>query len=251
MNYDPSTTIIIDSIKDLNIKQAIDLKKNNYKYVAIHADAYPKDSELYSGYWQQKPYEIDTFIAVRSKLDELVEDIDLTMPEPERFAEIYKRICNNIVYDYPAAYPKNESEKQYSFENDFKCRDLTNGLLEGKCVCAGFADILRSALNLVGIDACYITGPIVGERKIQNKIISGYEKLPEKSYFRKILKKPIEKLKNPKLEYHAWTKVKIDNIWYNADPTWDADYIRNGLEPCNALKTDEECKSYKYYNSRT
>lgn len=92
-------------------------------------------------------------------------------------------------------------------------------------------------------------GPIQGERKLQNKIIEKYEKLNNNSIIKKVLEKPIEKLKNPKIDYHAWVKTKLNGKWYNADPTWDADYIRNGLEPTHALKTDEECKlENKLYN---
>ena len=92
-------------------------------------------------------------------------------------------------------------------------------------------------------------GPIQGERKIQNMIIEKYDKLDEKSVLKKIIKDKIEKLKHPNVDYHAWVKVNLNGKWYNADPTWDADYVRNGLEPTNALKTDKECKKdKKLYN---
>ena len=80
-------------------------------------------------------------------------------------------------------------------------------------------------------------------------IIEKYDKLDEKSVLKKILKNKIEELKEPDVDYHAWVKVKLNGKWYNADPTWDADYVRNGLEPTHALKTDEECKKdEKLYN---
>lgn len=238
----------ITSIKDLSVEQAIELKKrNNNAKVQIFAKAY--DSNYRPGFWQQDAYDIDTYIAVRTKLDELVENIDMNMDEEEKFANIYTRICKNIVYDRPAAYPKNDAEKEYSKENIFKCRDLRNGLLEGKCVCAGYADILRSALELVGIEACYISGPLVGERKIQNQIINKYNTLDEDSHLRKVFKNQIEKLKKPKIEHHGWVKLKLNGKWYNADPTWDTMNIRNGYEPTHALKTDEECKLEEKYDN--
>ena len=56
-------------------------------------------------------------------------------------------------------------------------------------------------------------------------------------------------MKNPDIDYHAWTKVKIDGEWYNADPTWDADRIRFGLIPTNALKTDKQCQADEKYDN--
>ena len=92
-------------------------------------------------------------------------------------------------------------------------------------------------------------GPYQGKRKIQNKIIEEYEKLDDKSIIKKIITKPVENLKHPDIDYHAWVKVKLNGKWYNADPTFDANYIRNGLQPTHALKTDKECeKEKKLYN---
>lgn len=80
-------------------------------------------------------------------------------------------------------------------------------------------------------------------------IIEKYEKLDERSVLKKIIGDKIEILKLPSADYHAWVKVKLNGKWYNADPTWDADYVRNGLEPVHALKTDKQClKDNKLYN---
>lgn len=243
-----NSTAEIDSVTDLSIEQAIELKKKGITKVRIFADNHPDELEKpneIAGDYQREPYDIDTYIAIRGKLNELIEGIDISKSDEEKFAIIYSRICKNIVYDYPAAYPIGPSERKYEKDSRIKCRNLLNGLLEGKCVCAGYADILRSALELVGIDACFISGPIIGERKIQNKIINKYKSLKGKSVLKEVFKKRIDKLKNPKIDYHAWVKVKIDGNWYNADPTWDADNIRNGLSPIFALQTDAKCKSDK------
>ena len=92
-------------------------------------------------------------------------------------------------------------------------------------------------------------GPIQGDKKNKNMIIEKYEKLDEKSLFKKIIGDKIDILKYPNVDYHAWVKVNLNGKWYNADPTWDADYVRNGLEPVHALKTDKQClKDNKLYN---
>lgn len=157
-----NNTIIVNSVNDLSIEEAIEFKKQGCYYVQIEAESHPNKQEYdgihrIAGYSQHNPYDIDRYIAIRMKLNELIEDIDPNTPEEKKFAIIYERVCKNITYDYPAAYPKTESEKEYSDAQEFNCRDLTNGLLEGKCVCAGYACILQAALQSVGIDACYIS----------------------------------------------------------------------------------------------
>ena len=153
-------TITINSVTELSIQEAVEFKKKGYTKVVIKAVSHPNESDgkdQKTGYWQQDPYDIDTYIAVRIRLEELIENISPEESDEKKFAIIYERICRNITYDYPAAYPKTESERKYELEQEFNCRDLTNGLLEGKCVCAGYACILQAALQLVGIDARYIS----------------------------------------------------------------------------------------------
>lgn len=104
-----------------------------------------------------------------------------------------------------AAYPKTAEEKQYAEKQEKDCRNLKNGLLYGKCVCAGYADILKNALSLVNIESMFISGK-AGE------------------------------------EWHAWNKVKIDGEWYNVDVTWDAPCLRGGVPPAHCLKSDDTIK---------
>lgn len=183
---------------------------------------------------QNEVYSLETYAEIRDKLEELVEGIDLTAPEKERFAEVYKRICSNIAYDVPAAYPITKSQKEYSEKQDANCRNLRNGLLEGKCVCAGYADILRNALAMVNIESKYIVGVVT------DGIISG-KKFKEEKYREDYFKKREDGTVEVG-EYHAWNKVKLDGKWYNVDPTWDATKIRMGQTPTNCLKTDEEIR---------
>lgn len=177
-----------------------------------------------------KPYSIEDYKNIRQKLEELVEGIDLNLPEKERFAKVYERVGKYIVYDVPAAYPKNDKEKEYEKEQTTDSRNLKNGLLKGKCVCAGYAEILRNALRMVGIEAVYASGK-VKIREINPKDIDKYKKFD------------LYKTDDGKhyiVEGHAWNKVKLDGKWYNADVTWDSNDIRQGKSPKHCLKTDEE-----------
>lgn len=176
---------------------------------------------------------METYINIRERLDKLVEGIDINLPESERFAEVYRRICKNIVYDTPAANPITSEEKEYEKEQTINCRNLKNGLLFGKCICAGYADILRNALSLVDIESEYITGGT--KKKVLNKDSKEVDKLKEKFSFK-------QDEKTGDITFysgHAWNKVKIDGEWFNMDATRDADRIRNGMSPKFVYKSDK------------
>lgn len=128
---------------------------------------------------------------------------------------MYKRLAS-IPYDQYAVSRRGE-EDTYWQES---CRNLKGGLIEGKeAVCAGYAEILRNALALKGIESHYIQG--------------FSEKEGEAG--------------------HAWNQVKIGNNWYNVDLTWDRDEIlKQGKASSEMLKTDEEFKDHdKYSDERT
>lgn len=165
-------TVIINSVKDLSLQEAKWLKESNINISGI--EIFDKNNNIE----QNKPYTLDTYIAIREKIEELVQGIDLNLPEKQRFAEVYKRIGKNIVYDTPAAYPVTEQEKSYSSKESNNCRNLKNGLLEGKCVCAGYADILRNALALVGIESIYMSGGVIQKSIDENS--KDFDKLNEK-----------------------------------------------------------------------
>lgn len=183
---------------------------------------------------QNLNYDIWTYVVIRDRLEDLVVGIDLNAPEKERFAEVYKRICSSIIYDVPAAYPLTKTQKEYEEQQYVNCRNLRNGLIEGKCVCAGYADILRNALAMVNVESKYIVGAVV-DGTISEKNFK--EEKYQGDYFKKKEDGTVEVG-----EYHAWNKVKLDGIWYNVDPTWDATRIRMGQSPRNCLKTDEEIR---------
>lgn len=218
-------TLLIDSANDLSVSQIQEYQNSGLeiKNVKIYS---PENSMQ-----QNEPYNLQTYIAVREKLDELVEGIDLNLPEKQRFAEVYKRICKNITYDVPAAYPKNGAEEKYEIEQLTNSRNLINGLLAGRCVCAGYADILRNALAMVNIEAQYTEGCVVDKE------------IPEEKFNEQKDGKKVYKRQDGKVilgDGHAWNKVKLDGVWYNVDSTWDATRVRLEQAPKHCLKTDDE-----------
>lgn len=191
--------LVINNVSQLSNEQLQEIQNSGIKIKGVKIFSIENNRE------QNATYDLPTYATIREKMDELVEGIDINLPDKQKFAEVYKRVCSNILYDTPAAYPQTKAETQYSLQEESNCRNLKNGLLEGKCVCAGYADILRNALAMVNIESQYVTGDVGKER-------------------------------------HAWNKVKLDGVWYNSDPTWDATRMRLGKTPTHALQTDEEIK---------
>lgn len=185
LGYD--IALSISDASELNIEQARNLSEI-VKIVSIDS---PKAETSKSSF-----YELSTYISIRSKLDELVEGISLDLSDEDKVAEIYTRICRSIVYD-KRAVEKNavtKEDKKYVKNVLDTSRNLENGLLYGKCVCAGYAEILRNALALVNVESLVARGSV---RK----------------------------------ELHAWNKIKINGTWYNFDVTWDASVISQGIIP--------------------
>lgn len=220
-------SIVINNTKALSVQEARKLKESNIEISGIKVFSKNNEDE------QNELYDLETYIDIRERLDKLVEGIDINLPESERFAEVYRRICKNIVYDTPAANPITSEEKEYEKEQTINCRNLKNGLLFGKCICAGYADILRNALSLVDIESEYITGGT--KKKVLNKDSKEVDKLKEKFSFK-------QDEKTGDITFysgHAWNKVKIDGEWFNMDATRDADRIRNGMSPKFVYKSDK------------
>ncbi len=220
-------SIVINNAKALSVQEARKLKELNIEISGIKVFSKNNEAE------QNELYDLETYIDIRERLDKLVEGIDINLPESERFAEVYRRICKNIVYDTPAANPITSEEKEYEKEQTINCRNLKNGLLFGKCICAGYADILRNALSLVDIESEYITGGT--KKKVLNKDSKEVDKLKEKFSFK-------QDEKTGDITFysgHAWNKVKIDGEWFNMDATRDADRIRNGMSPKFVYKSDK------------
>lgn len=220
-------SIVINNAKALSVQEARKLKELNIEITGIKVFSKNNEAE------QNELYDLETYIDIRERLDKLVEGIDINLPESERFAEVYRRICKNIVYDTPAANPITSEEKEYEKEQTINCRNLKNGLLFGKCICAGYADILRNALSLVDIESEYITGGT--KKKVLNKDSKEVDKLKEKFSFK-------QDEKTGDITFysgHAWNKVKIDGEWFNMDATRDADRIRNGMSPKFVYKSDK------------
>ena len=207
------TTKYIKDVTKLPIEKLKKLRKQGIKYVQVNEDVEEYDLRYI--------YDIDTYIEIRKKLELIVQGTEKCQSESEKFRIIYERIVESIIYDRAVAYPKNDREKEYAEEQFDDSRNLKNGLLKGKCVCAGYAEILRNALALAGIEAEYVEGDIVEKEVVENFSKEDLEKYKKRKRKTGLYIFKDEKGKKHIGERHAWVKCKIDGEWYNFDPTWD------------------------------
>ncbi len=128
---------------------------------------------------------VNEYKQIYKKMLELTDGIREEWSQTKKFVLIYNRV-RKIMYDHIAGYPEkgNWEQKEYSEREKMNCRNLKNGLLLNKCVCAGYANILMHACLLKRGRAIYVTGP-TGD------------------------------------EVHAWNQILIDEGWIEVDATWD------------------------------
>lgn len=124
-------------------------------------------------------YTREEYKQIRKKIDEIISQIALpdesdSDREKKIFAQIYTILGKTIEYDN---------------SND-PIHDL-RGLLNGKCVCDGYAQILKNVLACVGINS---------------EVIVGYDSQLH--------------------EGHAWNVVRLDGKYYWTDLTNDAKFIK-------------------------
>lgn len=169
--------ITINSVAELSIEQLTELEKKEKIDRIIVKGIENFDTEL----------TVQEYKRIYQKLQELTEGIKEEWSKTKKFVLIYKRISENLEYDYIAGYPKKRSHHQQEYyKRQLKnSRNLKNGLLMGKCVCAGYAEILRNTCLLKGVPSIVLVGPSKGG-------------------------------------LHAWNQVQLDDgKWIEVDPTWD------------------------------
>ena len=218
---------LVDSMVDIPLEIAEKLQKEGIK-CSIQFDSY--DNKRY----QNSTYSLDEYVVMRRKMEEIVGDIDINLPEEEKFKQIYTRVITHLEYDDAAVEPRTRQEKKYSIDNDRDCRNLKNALITGKTVCAGYADVFKNACLLKGIECEYFNGPI-------DILMSRVNYLQKADEEKEIVYSDDKDVISRK--YHAWNKVKINGIWYNCDPTWDRIDVLNNRVPKYALISDEIYKS--------
>lgn len=173
----------------------VDPTLHNFDEVNTHLDA----------------YDIDEYGKIREALEEITEGITDSMSDVEKFAVVYHRIAKKVSEYDTSAHGETFSKEHAIYKAKMlnKSRNLSEGLIEqegfdlyrnsvnttlaNRCVCAGYADILKNALDMVGVQSIIDLGN-AQYNHTKNEATGG----------------------------HEWNKVNIDGRWYYADVCWDA-----------------------------
>lgn len=190
-------------------------------------------------YGEYDSYDISTFQQIMQKLHEITDDIDPNISDLKKFAIIYDRIGRYISYDNSIS-GISETDDNYR-----KSRNLENGLLKGKCICEGYAEILMNALKIVGIENTMVFGEVLVKTedlemdgfqvtKTDNGEMCclGIDKNGNRVQY--VMKKDglwsVAKEHDGKYENnngHVWNRVTIDGETFYADVTWDNNLIKS------------------------
>lgn len=146
-------------------------------------------------------YSANDYFHIRNILDEIVAGIDPKEFDFEKFTTVYSRVADIIKYDHSVIDRTSTEGLRLAGSKRNDCRNLKNGLFDGTCVCAGYAEILRNALSLVDIKCKYLVGKTFDDPDLHS--------------------------------LHAWNAVELadeNNVkrWYLTDPTWDAGKVLGG-----------------------
>lgn len=116
--------------------------------------------------------DFDTLKQINEKIEELTSGINETDSQMDKFTTIYRRIAENISYNYVALEAiKKEMDFEELTEDEAKILENSQnleGILSQTTVCAGYSRILQCALNRVGIECKYITGTTNKERDLNH-----------------------------------------------------------------------------------
>ena len=123
----------------------------------------------------------------------------------EKVRAIYDYLCDTVIYDYE----RKHGTQLYWGEREQKDILIANtayaALVEGNAVCEGYASAFYRLALEAGVDA---------------RVVSGFAG-----------------------EEHAWNIVKLDDLYYHLDATWDASYIYEYgyfLRPVLDMHTSED-----------
>ena len=109
----------------------------------------------------------------------------------EKAKAVYDYICNHVTYDYAGLDAYDNGSQDYTPFTTWKA------LIKGTAVCQGYASLFYRLMLELGVDSRVVVGIGVTDSG------SGG---------------------------HAWNIVKLDDLYYNLDATWDSEYAKWDLD---------------------
>ena len=210
--------IKIEDVSSLSVEKIEELvdKGANIEGIIVESKLLPDDErfeDLVDGF---NFYDIETYKKCKMKIDQYISEANIDYENLRGTPNIDKivfgkiiRMLSDISYDHSALDAEKETKS-------CTARNLVGGLLQGSCVCAGYAEIVRNIFSCYGID----TQTIVGDNKTKGD------------------------------SKHAWNKIKLDGQWYNLDLTQVAGSMDNfsSFEDSFLLKSDTEFRTHYYFD---
>lgn len=132
---------------------------------------------------------------IQEKVSEIIDEIITDdMTDREKELAINQYLCDTIVYDEDALTNAEEHDFMYTDEEFNDSFNAYGALINGKCVCAGYAAAFHLLAQETGLESVVVTGFLDGSLA------------------------------------HAWNKIKIDGEWQIVDVTNnDNEYFYNAL----------------------
>lgn len=194
-------SVFVAHVDDISLSELSKLKKQfNVEYISVR--------DLY-GFDDAYQLSIDLIYKYKKAIQKLTDGIndEFLKGQQDRekviFGILIPRILENTKYSLNAQEEYEKKSKTIRFGKP-TYNHISNemlGLIKGKCVCRGYAGIVRDVFRSVGISVNVITG------------MSEYVG-------------------------HAWNQIKLDGEWYNIDVTWDREYILREGKSYWLLKDD-------------
>lgn len=130
----------------LSLEQ-INQLSNNIDIGNIYISSQMEIEDDYNNVVDRYNYTLQDYIKLRCKIDEILLEIDKASSDVEKFFKIYKKLGETIVFDFDEDGEPNDRDEAHN---------LIGALLEGKCVCEGYALALKQVSKCAGIDCKYI-----------------------------------------------------------------------------------------------
>lgn len=156
---------------------------------------------------ERLPYNLDTYIKCREKIDKIIKKVGYTINQKELFVKIVKEISTiNFSYKCEESEPTpcTDFNNMYAYRKLFNSCSNLEGLITENTVCEGYVEIINNIMSCYGIESI--------------SVISDHELGVR----------------------HIWNQVKLDGVWYNADVTYDAENIKNGKQAYWLLRSDKD-----------
>lgn len=190
-------------MSNTEIQEYLD-KGLNIQYIRL------KENIGYGRNVEKLPYRIDTYRKCRQKIDEIIKKVGYTANQKELFVKIVKEISSiHYLHECEKMAEKgnefiNDIGNMYAFRNTFnQCSNL-EGLITGKTICGGYAEIINNIMSCCGLESIAVQGDYSLGIK------------------------------------HVWNQVKLDGVWYNADITYDAENIEKKKMAYWLLRSDKD-----------